>query len=82
METNVTTYEKVLKEVADVVVASNKVEVSLNNCSDSFIASVFVNDGDKKTCIFTSFFYESDNNQILEAKYAGFEAIVNYLKNH
>lgn len=81
METNATAYKKVLKKVADVI-ASNEVEVSLNNYADNFNVSVFVNEGDKKESIFSAFFYTSDSDRGLEAKCAGFMAIVDYLKNH
>lgn len=75
------TYDVVLKKVTDVIVGK-KVEVSLNNYSDNFNVSVFVNDGDKKNSIYTGFFYASDNDRVLEAKCAGFTAIVDFLASH
>lgn len=75
------TYDVVLKKVTDVIVGK-KVEVSLNNYSDNFNVSVFVNDGDKKSSIYTGFFYASDSDRVLEAKCAGFTAIVDFLASH
>lgn len=80
MEEN-TTYNEVLKKVAEAIVGK-EIEVSLNNYKDNFNVSVFVNNGDKKDSVYTGFFYANDNDRSLEAKFAGFSAIVSYLDNH
>lgn len=79
MEEN-TTYNEVLKKVAEAIVGK-EIEVSLNSYKDNFSVSVFVNDGDKKDSIYTGFFYTSDSDRVLEAKCAGFVAVIECLTN-
>lgn len=74
-------YDVILKKVAEAI-AGKETEVSLNSYKDNFNVSVFVNDGDKRDCVYTGFFYTSDSDRVLEAKYAGFAAIVDILVNH
>lgn len=77
MEEN-TTYNVVLKKVAEALVGK-EIEVSLNSYKDNFNVSVFVNDGDKKDSIYNGFFYTSDSDRVLEAKCAGFIAVIECL---